>query len=151
MSGDTLARLEAAGASLRRAPDGSLRLRPTRPLPPDLLAEARTRREELAELVARREEEDAERAAIQAEPEGAGANPERHRAAVAALLVVGLMRPPCWADPASPPPPGAFCARCSHARPGEGGCWWHGPSGWTCWGCYPPPALERANVARRRT
>ncbi|MCQ4158803.1 hypothetical protein NON00_02530 [Roseomonas sp. GC11] len=56
MTGDEiLARLEAAGASLRGEPDGSLRLRPTRPLPPALLAEARAKREELAAALVARE------------------------------------------------------------------------------------------------
>ncbi|HWX50543.1 MAG TPA: hypothetical protein VNZ61_21055 [Roseomonas sp.] len=69
MSGGLLARLEAAGATLRHAPDGTLRLRPSRPLPPDLLAEARARRSDLAILVADREADDAEREAIRTEPE----------------------------------------------------------------------------------
>jgi len=100
VSGALLARLEAAGATLRRAPDGTLRLRPSRPLPPDLLAEARAKRDDLAILVAEREAEDAEREAIRTEPELPPlGSPERdrqdrqQRAMVAGLLQASRQHP----------------------------------------------------------
>ncbi|MDJ0391367.1 hypothetical protein QMO56_24985 [Roseomonas sp. E05] len=101
MSGALLARLEAVGATLRRAPDGSLRLRPSRPIPPDLLAEARAQRDDLALMVAEREAENAEREAIRIEPElPSTGSPERERQEQQQrAMVAGLLRASVWCQP----------------------------------------------------
>jgi hypothetical protein len=103
----------------------------------------------------------AERPAIRAEPllpeEG---SPERERLdcgqrrMVRGLLAAAAQRPPAWADPASVPPPGAWCTCCGrHHR--RGGRWWceagERPRGWRCWTCYPPDHLPAEAVREVRT
>jgi hypothetical protein len=101
--------------------------------------------------------EAAERAAVA--PETAGdvgvpLAPVGHRAALAGLLGGAPTRPPAWADPASVPPPGAWCTCCGrHHR--RGGRWWceagERPRGWRCWTCYPPDHLPAEAVREVRT
>ena len=76
-----------------------------------------------------------------------------HRAVVAGFLAAGLQRPPAWSDPASVPPPGAWCGRC-RGFGGTGGRWWREavePAGWRCGTCHPPANLTPGEVVERRT
>lgn len=53
-----------------------------------------------------------------------------------------LLRHPSWSNPASIPPPGAWCSCCGRFTPEAGGRWWRearNPSGWRCFTCQPPP------------
>jgi hypothetical protein len=75
-----------------------------------------------------------------------------HRAVVAGFLAAGLQRPPAWSDPASVPPPGAWCGCCRIQK--NGGRWWTevaSPKGWRCWVCHPPAHLRPGEVAEQRT
>jgi hypothetical protein len=147
-----LARAEAAGVRLRLHPDGLMRMEAASPPPAAVLAELRQHREGVAALLAARAQPatptpDAEHATIMAEPELPPAgSPERerqdrrHRATLAGLLASGLQRPPAWSDPASEPPPGAWCGCCGRFSR-IGGRWWReaeAPLGWRCWTCHPP-------------
>jgi hypothetical protein len=65
-----------------------------------------------------------------------------HLAEISALRLGGLLRPPCWSNLTSPPPPGAWCSCCGRFTPEAGGRWWReakDPSGWRCFTCHPPP------------
>jgi hypothetical protein len=76
-----------------------------------------------------------------------------HRAALAGLLAAGLQQPPAWPDPASPPPPGAWCSCCGRFG-GAGGRWWREaetPRGWRCRTCHPPDHLPDDAVREART
>ncbi|HQT74093.1 MAG: hypothetical protein B7Z67_14240 [Acidiphilium sp. 21-60-14] len=129
-----LARLRSAGAEVV--------LREQRPVvqhasrvPPELLAEARARRDDLAaELRAEADDEAAfiaaERAAIIAE--GEHGNP-----------AVPHDMPVSWADPTIQPTPGARCRCCSKST------WWGDNLGWRCWRCHPP--LGARDVRRIET
>lgn len=63
-----------------------------------------------------------------------------------------LLRHPSWSNPASTPPPGAWCSCCGRFTPEAGGRWWReakDPSGWRCTTCHPPP--PRVAVVEIRT
>jgi hypothetical protein len=158
-----LARAEAVGVRLR--PDGRMHMASASPPPAAVLAELRRHRDGVAALLAAREwaaasPGDSERAAMAAEPELPPAgSPERerqnrrHRIVVAGLLAAGLQRPPAWPDPASVPPPGAWCGCCGRSSK-AGGRWWREavkPTGWRCSTCHPPGHLAPGEVVERRT
>jgi len=68
-------------------------------------------------------------------------------------MAAELQRPPAWSDPASVPPPGAWCGCCGRFSK-SGGRWWREavePKGWRCWTCHPPAPLAPAEVVERRT
>ena len=123
-----LPRLRAAGAEVV--------LREQRPVvqhasrvPPELLAEARARRDDLtAELLA---EADDDAAFIAAERAALAAEGEHGNPAATVLHDV----PVSWADPTIQPTPGARCRCC------RGASWWceaARPKGWRCSVCHPP-------------
>ncbi|MFZ6762117.1 hypothetical protein [Pseudoroseomonas sp. WGS1072] len=144
----TLHRLEEAGVEIVVQGD-QLRLRGQKPAD-DLLAEARTRKVEIIQLLAERDARDtaAERAAIQEEPPAPQPAPEPRRL-IDGLLSAGLQRPPSWPDPAARPAPGAWCGCCGRFDPRQGGRWWRdlrnewdgGAPGWCCATCHPPDHL----------
>ena len=95
-------------------------------------------------------------AALAAEARGDFGRPVaegRHRAALAGFLAAGLQRPPGWSDPASVPPPGAWCSCCGRLHR-SGGWWWReaaAPKGWRCTTCHPPVHLSPNDVVDVRT
>jgi hypothetical protein len=157
------------GVRLRLRPDGGLRVEADGPPPPELLAELREWRDQIADLLAERDrpsepgglvggDDDPERRAMLAHYSAPASarpyrptDPDPYRDG---LRVAALMRPPSWSGPTPPPPRGAWCACCSRNHR-SGGRWWKprharsdglglGP-GWRCMTCHPPP-VDSAEV-----
>jgi hypothetical protein len=101
-------------------------------------------------------DDEAEREAIQAEPElppeGSVERERQDRAQqrmVRGLVSAGMQRPPAWSDAGAWPTPGCRCARCGSGR------WWcevgEAPRGWRCRTCHPPDHLPADAVREVRT
>jgi hypothetical protein len=167
-----LARAQAVGVQLKLRPDGGLRLQADAPPPPELLAELRRWRDDIARLLAAQDrpsdagglvgsDDDPERRAMLAHY----AEPPSARPYVpddpytAGLLTAALQRPPSWAGSTPPPPRGAWCSCCGRSNPQAGGRWWRPRNprsdglglseGWRCMTCHPPPF--GSEVEERRT
>jgi len=129
---EALARAEAAGVRLRLRPDGGVRMEAAAPPPPDVLADLRRWRKDVAHLLALRDGLAARRPAPAAAP---AAQPLRRLSPVPAdwrALPYGSERGKAFA--AARLAPGA-CRCCAGRR------WWRGEGAQApprCMTCHPP-------------
>jgi hypothetical protein len=160
-----IARAEAAGLRLW-LDAGAVRMEAASPPPPDLLAELRTHREDVAHLLTLRaavarggnalpdaptappaapNDDGDDEGAVMAAHYGAPAGPDMPQPdpMLRGLLAAARKLPPAWADSAAIPGTSTFCGCCDGRR------WWGDALGWRCWTCHPcAPGLT---VTERRT
>jgi hypothetical protein len=164
---EAIAAARKAGVRLKLTAGGTVEVEADAPPPPEVLAELRRWRDEIASLLAEQaitgglvgDDDDPERRAMRehyAEPaSGRVYRPDTPDQLRDGLLVSALMRPPSWAGSTPPPPRGAWCSCCGRNRQ-SGGRWWRprhprtdglglGP-GWRCMTCHPPPDPTEVEV-----
>ena len=128
-----LARAEAAGVHFRLAPGGSGRMEAAAPPPPDVLADLRRWREDVAHLLAARDGLSARQPVPASEPLARLLHRSPPAAADWRSLPFGPERGEAFA--AARLAPGA-CRRCAGRR------WWRGEGAQAaprCMACHPPP------------
>ncbi len=149
VASDLLTRLTDLGVSAR-ADGGTLRFKPARLVPPDVLADLRAHKVAVLSLltapvvapvaspVAPVVVAHTEPQPMQHWPPGSWRK-RRYASDTPGDLWTTLQRPVSWADPASRPTAGDWCGCCEGAR------WWRRTSrtdgGWCCSTCHPPDGL----------
>src|SRR5262245_44060639 len=147
-----LVRLGALGVSIT-ADGASLHLRPASAIPPDLLSDLRSYKQDLVALLAANDHgtfspttPEQNEALASGDCKATRSRPDwrvrecEHRAIIAdEHLQAAQRRPPSWADHTAVPPLGCFCSCCKGRR------WWceqEAPRGWRCGSCHPPCHLS---------